>query len=285
LLALLSIWRDGLPARPSTLVWPREHGAWGILIVALATRAATGFSSTSNLTPLLWLALAALTAFCLRTPIENAFPASPFRPRNRTEWRWVIAAGSLYFVCCTLAVVMLWHDGALRVLWELAFAATVLFALQAVMKRAGKNARLTAEMIGAFGLALAAAAGWAVGAGKIGEPAAALWLLNGLFAANQILYVQFRIRETRNSSNLCPFNPKLFLLASETVTALALFVGARANLLPTLTLLAFLPVFVRGGAWALRANHPPLRIHRLGKTELAHAILFGVLLIAAFRIP
>lgn len=71
--------------------------------------------------------------------------------------------------------------------------------------------------------------------GKIAEQADILWILNGLFASNQILYVQFRIRETRNSPNLSHFKPKLILLASEAVTGPALIwlsvhlAGTRSN--------------------------------------------------------
>jgi hypothetical protein len=73
-------------------------------------------------------------------------------------------------------------------------------------------------------------------------------------------------------------------LAGEGLTAVVLIAAWRASLIPGLALLAFLPILVRGAAWSVRSDIRPLRIHRLGKSELAHAILFGMLVIAGFRL-
>ena len=274
-------WQNVSPVRRWALVWPREHGAWGILLVSLITGAAVGLSSASNLVPLLWLVLAALAAFCLRTPLENSMPKSPFRPRTQAEWRWVRAAASLYILIGTFAGVMLWLDGALRLIWLLAPFAFALFALQALVKRLGRAFRLPAQILAVFGMTLAAAAGYIVASGKTGNLAIGLWLLNGLFAINQVLYVQFRIGEARDGQHPSSIKRKRNFLASQVVTVLAIIAGAYAGFLPGLALIAFVPLLVRGGVWSLRTGQAPLRIHRLGKTELAHAILFGLLLIAA----
>lgn len=76
-------------------------GRWGILLVCLITGASIGFSSTTDLSTLLWLTVAVVAAFCLRTPIENSLPASPLRARVSAEWRWVVVAGST----CPLSIV------------------------------------------------------------------------------------------------------------------------------------------------------------------------------------
>jgi len=54
------------------------------------------------------------------------------------------------------------------------------------------------------------------------------------------------------------------------------------NWLPELTLIAFAPLLFRGFGWFAKS---PQRIvvRRLGWTEMAHALVFGVLLIAGFR--
>lgn len=278
-------WHGVSPVRRWVLVWPREHGAWGILLVSLITGAAVGLSSAANLLPLLWLTLAAIAAFCLRTPVENSMPRSPFRPRTQAEWRWVKATASAYILVGTFAGVMQWLDGALRLVWMPALAAAGLFGLQAVVKRFGRAWRMTAEILAAFGMTIAAAVGCVVAAGKMGDLAIGIWLLNGLFATNQILYVQFRISETRDARNASSSNRKRIFLASEAVTALAVIAGAQAGLLPSLALVAFVPLLVRGGIWSFRTSQAPLRIHRLGKTELAHAIVFGLLLITVTRLP
>lgn len=278
-------WNLVSPVRRSVLVWPREHGAWGILLVSLVTGAAAGLSSVDNLLPLLWLTIAAISAFCLRTPVENSMTRSPFRPRTQAEWRWVIMAAFLYILIGAFAGVMLLLDGTLQIIWMPALAAFALFGLQAVIKRFGRPWRLPAEILAAFGMTLAAAAGCIVAAGKPENLAIGIWLLNGLFAANQILYVQFRIREAHDVQRPAALRRKRIFLLSELVMALALIAAAQARLLPTLALVAFLPLFARGALWSLRTHPSPLRIHRLGKSELAHAIVFGILLIAAARMP
>jgi len=276
--------RDIHPARRWTLVWPREHGAWGILLVSLITGSAIGFSSFTDFSTLLWLTMAVVAAFCLRTPIENSLPGSPFRPRGSAEWRWVIVAASLYALTGTLAVAMLMSAGFLGLLWKLGLVAAGFFVLQAVAKRLGRSSRLPGEIIGAFGLTLAAVAGWAVAAGGFDQQALAIWILNGLFAVDQILFVQLRIREVRAGKSSSGFSGRILFLAVEALLALLLIGGAHAGFIPWLALLAFLPVLVRGGTWALRTDHGRLQIHRLGKSELFHSILFGVLLIVAFRL-
>lgn len=281
---LPAFWRDVHPARRRTLVWPREHGAWGILLVSLVTGSTIGFSSPANFPRLLWLTMAVVAAFCLRTPLENSLPASPFRARGPAEWRWVIGAAFTYALWGAFAVGMLGRGGALSLIWQPALAAAGFFALQAAVKRSGRAGRLPGEVIGAFGLALAAVAGWAVAAGGIERQALTLWILNGLFAANQILYVQLRIREARGAAAASRSGNRMLFLAGEALIALLLIAGAGAGLIPRLALLAFVPVLARGGIWSLRADHWPLQIYRLGKSELFHSILFGLLIIAAFRL-
>jgi hypothetical protein len=283
-LILSMFWSEVSPMRRRALVWPREHGAWGILYVSLISGAATGFSSITNLPRLLWLTLAGTAAFLLCTPVENNFPGSPFRARSSAEWRWVTAAIVAYALSCAFAVGMLWRDGALTLVWIPGVVGAGLFVLQAVVKRAGRVGRVLGEIIGAFGLTVVALAGWAVAAGRFGPEALKLWLMNGLFATNQVLYVQLRIHETRDARQSLLSRDKLLFLAGEVLTTVFLIAAWRASLIPGLAVLAFLPILVRGGVWSVRSEVHPLKIHRLGKTELAHAILFGLLVIASFRL-
>jgi hypothetical protein len=60
-------------------------------------------------------------------------------------------------------------------------------------------------------------------------------------------------------------------------SALACYFGR----LPALTLIAFAPLLSRGFAWFVKKPQP-IVVRRLGWTELAHALVFGILLVAAF---
>jgi len=51
--------------------------------------------------------------------------------------------------------------------------------------------------------------------------------------------------------------------------------------LPQSTLIAFAPILLRGLVWFVKKPQPIL-VRQLGWTEMAHALVFGVLLTAAF---
>ncbi len=58
-------------ARTHALIVPREHGAWGLLLVPLFTGLAAGFSATHRVWLLLVFTIVALSLFWLRTPVES----------------------------------------------------------------------------------------------------------------------------------------------------------------------------------------------------------------------
>jgi hypothetical protein len=58
-------------ARLHSLVIPREHGAWGMLLVPLATGAAVAVLAGGHISSLPLLVIAAVAIFWLRTPVES----------------------------------------------------------------------------------------------------------------------------------------------------------------------------------------------------------------------
>lgn len=63
--------RAAQQARVRALVVPREHGAWGLLLVPLFTRVVAGYASEHRIGPLLIFMVAALSLFWLRTPVGS----------------------------------------------------------------------------------------------------------------------------------------------------------------------------------------------------------------------
>jgi len=53
------------------MVVPREHGAWGMLLVPLVTGAVVAARTGMNFANLTWFVVAALALFWLRTPVES----------------------------------------------------------------------------------------------------------------------------------------------------------------------------------------------------------------------
>jgi len=269
--------------RLRSLVLPREHGAWGILLVPLVTGAWIGFSEGARVLPLLLFLTTALSLFCLRTPVEVWLGTSPLRAQSPSE-RWVVV--SSIFAYATLAALavgwLLWRERA-DGLVLVGGAAAMFFVTQAGLKRLGRRTRLAAQLIGALGLTSTAAGAYYVMTGRLDRTALILWAANGLFAANQIHFVQTRIHGARATTRSEKFARGGWFLFGETLTVILLAAAWRLGFLPGLAALAFAPVLIRGVRWFFQAN-APLAIHRLGFTELAHAVAFGVLFIMGYTI-
>ena len=82
---------SGLNARTGrsrSLVVPREHGAWGILLIPLVTGASAGLLMGGNGKNLIALTFVALALFWLRTPLEGWAGTAPVRSELRTSSNW-----------------------------------------------------------------------------------------------------------------------------------------------------------------------------------------------------
>ena len=270
-------------ARRRALVVPREHGAWGMLLVPLLTGAVVGLADGGRVVPVLLLTTGVLTLFWLRTPLESWFGASAVRAQTLAERRLVHSV-TLPLAAITMASlgVLLWR-GRSGELVGIGIIAGAAFVVQVFLKKMGRATRMAAELVGALALASTAPAAYCAATGQLDAKAWTLWLLNWLFAANQIHFVWLRIRGAR----VAELNERLRLgwsfLAGEVVLGLVFVVACRLSWVPQLTLVAFAPVLFRGLAWFARPPRP-IMIRRLGWTELAHAVAFGFLLIAVFTL-
>jgi YwiC-like protein len=267
--------------RLHALIFPREHGAWGLLLVPLASGAVVALLRHGGGWPLVPLTVGALALFWARTPFESLLGAGPMRARSSQERR---AALHTVLALSTLGgpmlLALLWGGANQKLLWLGAIAGTA-FILQALLKTFRPESRIAVQLIGAAGLAAAAPAAYYVSSGNLDATAAMLWLTNWMFAGNQIHFVQLRIHSAKTHRNERPRCGWRFL-AGHVVAGSALAALCRFGLLPWLALLAFAPITIRGLAWFLQ-RPAPLVIRRLGWSELAHAVAFGVLLVAAFH--
>jgi hypothetical protein len=265
------------------VVFPREHGAWGILLVPLATGGWVAAREGGSPALLAWFALAALALFLLRTPVEVWLETAPLRAGTPAERKALFVSAAIYGAVAATALAFLLAGGRAAGLLLLGAAVAAAFGVQAALRKLGRENRMAAQMIGALGLTATAAGAYFVVTGRLDSTAMSLWAANWLFAANQIHYVQTRIHNARLTDPREKLARGRAFLAGQFATALLLGLGWRAALLPGAAALAFGPVLVRGFAWFGRGRRP-LAIYRLGFTELAHALVFGVLLILGYRI-
>ena len=261
------------------MVVPREHGAWGMLLVPLVTGAVSASHAGINPVGLGLFTVAAVSLFWLRTPVESWLGTSPIKARTPRERSVVLQTiGGIGALSLVSIAGLLWTG-----YWQLMVVGAVsglAFAAQAMAKKLGRSGRMPAQIIGAIGLTSTAAGAYYVATGRLDRTAIALWLANWLFAADQIHFVQIRIHSSRAEG----FEEKVqmglpFLLAQ--IGLIGVVLGAcRFGLFPFAAAVAFVPVLLRGTLWFVRKRQP-LDVHRLGFTELGHSLLFGALLCAA----
>ncbi len=261
---------------------PREHGAWGMLLVPLVTGAAAGNPHGERIIWILLFAVVALGLFCLRTPVESALQISALRPQNEGERRLVYSFIILYSSVAVLALAALIFWAHAYGLLLLGAVAAVSFLLQTVLKQLGRETRMNAQLTGAIALSSTAAGAYYLATGHFGLLGVTIWLANWLFAADQIHFVQLRIHSARVMAASERFRQGRGFLLHQAGCLLFLGMIWRAGWIPGLILMAFGPLFLRGFAWFFESPRP-LQVHRLGISELVYAIIFGIIFIAGYR--
>jgi len=269
--------------RLSPLITPREHGAWGLLLVPLATGGAIGVLSGGSALPLVPLTVAALSLFWLRTPLESCFGTGLLRAQSAQERRVVGTTILILAAVGAAALASLFWHGRHRVLLLLGITALFAFVAQAFLRRSGRRMRMPAQIVGTLGLTTTAAAAYYLTTGRLDRVAWALWLANFLFAGNQVHFVQLCLHSARVSGWTEKLARGRSFLLGELLLISALWLACHFDLFPFLAALAFLPLVIRGVLW-LFDRQTSLVVRRLGWTELAHAVAFGVLLSVAFTL-
>jgi hypothetical protein len=267
--------------RERALIIPREHGAWGLLLVPLVTGAGVAFRQSFNVVPVLLLLTAALALFWLRTPFESLLGASAMRAQTREERRVVLAVIAMLGAVALAGLAALLWAGRNPALWLIGSVAVLAFTAQALLKKLSRRTRMLSEIVGTIGLTAAAPASYYVIAGKFDLTAWMLWVANLLFAGDQIHYVQLRIHTARIEGLRAKLSRGWAFVVGQAIMTAVLTVCCVGSLLPPLASLAFAPLLFRG--WYYFIQKPgPLVVRRLGWSELTHAITFCILFTAAF---
>ncbi len=263
------------------MLWPREHGAWGILLVPLVTGAAVGLLQGHPTGAVAWFLVASLALFCLRTPVEALLGTSAQRASAPGERQAAMLAVAGYATVAAAALVALLWGGRNPKLLLLGATAGVAFGAQALLRKLGRDTRTASQIIGSIGLTSTAAGAYYVCTGRLDLTAYMIWAANWLFAANQIHMVQLRI----HAAKVVGLVPRLArgwkFLVGEILTVALLLVMFHYHLLPKMSVVAFHPMLLRGAAWFFKKPRP-LRVHRLGLMELGFAIIFGTMFISGY---
>ena len=267
-------------ARMRTMLWPREHGAWGILLVPMATGAALGFMQHGSAAALLLFLFAALGLFCLRTPVEALLGASAMRAHKGAERQWVLLGTAVYAVIAASCLLAVFWGGRNHGLFLLGAVAAASFLLQAVLRKLGRSTRTGSQIIGSLGLTSTAAGAYYVMTGQLDHHAMGLWAANWLFSANQIEFVQLRLHAAKVVGFAQRVAAGWHALAGIAITIVLLLGVFELHMMPKRAVLAYHPMILRNLWWYFQ-KPKPIRVHRLGVRELISNLVFGGILIAA----
>lgn len=273
--------RAAQQVRTRALIVPREHGAWGLLVVPLFTGVAASVTSAHRIWPLLVFTLAALSLFWLRTPVESLLGTGPLTAHTSHERQAAILATFLLAALSAACLAgLMWRGRNLQLLL-LGAAAGFAFVVQAVLRRLGRWARMAAQLVGVIGLTCTAPAAYYIGTGRLSERAFVLWAANWIFAGNQIHFVQLRIHSARAAGFSEKFARGRAFFLAQPVLLIVLVFASLQRAVPPLMIIAFVPAVVRGTQWFFRKPEP-LDVKSLGWSEMKQGVMFGILLAIAF---
>src|SRR5512141_2077291 len=104
-------------ARRRALIVPREHGAWGLLLVPLFTGVAAGFAPGYRIGPLFVFMVGALSLFWLRTPVESLLGTGALKAHTSRERRTALLASSVLTVVSGACLAgLMWNGKNLQIL-------------------------------------------------------------------------------------------------------------------------------------------------------------------------
>ena len=269
-------------ARTRALIVPREHGAWGLLLIPLFTGVVAGLRSAQHFWPLLLFVAAAFCLFWLRTPVESLVGSGPMVARTSAERRVALQTSILLAIASVACLAGLMWGGRNLILLLLGGAAAIAFVIQAVLRRS-REMRMASQLMGAIGLTATAPAAYYLGTGHFDAHAVALWAANWTFAGDQIHFVQLRIHAGRATGFREKFSRGRFFFIGQGLLLVALTVASLWRVISPLVIIAFVPALVRGTRWFFQAPEP-LDVKKLGWSEVKYGIAFGIFLAVAFLV-
>jgi len=273
--------RQAQQSRTRAMVMPREHGAWGLLLVPLFTGVVAGAISVERIWPMLLFTLAVLALFWLRTPVESLLGTAPLSARTTSERRAAVLASTFLAGLSAACLARLMWDGARPKLLLLGAIGALLFVAQTLLKRLGRVMRMPAQLVGAMGLTCTAPAAYYTATGRLGMHALSLWAANWIFAGNQIHFVHVRIQAVRAATFKEKFQRGWLFFAGQLFLLPVVAATSYGHVMPPWAVVAFVPAVFRGIYWFSRGPST-LQIKSLGWSEMKQGILFGVLLATAF---
>ena len=254
---------------------PREHGAWGMLVVsALAGLITAGQPGEGSA----WLVLALLAGFSSRESMVQTLRAWKRQRPAGISGRLALIKLSIMGLA---GGVLLFRLGLWGLLWT-ALAAAILGALHLRDALAGNERSVSGQLVAILAITLAAPAADYVAHGSWRPQALAVWLLCVLYFASAVFYLKVRVGTVnRKRGRDLPRVRRQCAAYHAFLALLVLVLAVRTPLGPPLVL-AYLAIVLRA-AWFLVRPSQVLRLKRIGYLEVAYSLIFLAFLILAMR--
>ncbi len=257
---------------------PREHGAWGMLLVPFAVGVGAAWPPNGQTALLL---VCAVSLFLLRAHLAAEVRGRRSGRGGLPHLSRLLVRDSLLGIGSGLVLTL--YFGRLWLIPLGVLAGLLLLADQVLLRRRQERS-LAGEMLGAAALCLAAPAAYHVGGGDRSGMAAALWLLCALYFWGAVLTVRMRIARRPAQRPAADLGWRLRqgapVLAAYAAGFLGLAGATAAGWLPALVPAAFVPAVLRAFYAAFRCDGR-FDVRRLGWAEVGHSLLFAGLLILA----
>jgi hypothetical protein len=222
-----------------------------------------------------------LSIFWLRTPVESYFGMGLMRIGNAEERAAVLRSIAILSPVVAFSVgALLWNAANLPLLMLGCIGGTA-FAVQSALKLFGRKFRMISQAIGSIGLTSTAAGAYFAVTGRLDERAFAIWFACWLFAGDQIHYVQLRLRNSKLEGTGKRFEAARGFLLGQVIMMAVVGASIRLEILPVFTIVAFVPVVMRGFLWVID-KRTGLELTKLGFSELGQSLAFGALLCFAY---
>jgi hypothetical protein len=262
----------------SAVLWPREHGAWGLVTAPLVLGTGAAMRAGGDR----WLAWSAMVTtvgalFLVRTPLESLLGMGAVRasggPEIAAAKRRALLWGALAVAGATVTSIFLRPE----TFAVFAMIGLVAYATQWLLAKA------QAQLAVGIAFAAGAPAAYVALTGRTGSAALVLAALAGVLVANQVSYVQLEINALRSGALTSRLRFGWPFLVFQTLTIAGLAWALRAQTIAWPAALGFAPLLARG-YWHF--IHPVKRagLKRLGFTELAYTAVAVALLVAGVRL-
>ncbi len=254
---------------------PREHGAWGMLIIALGAGLITAGRPGEGSA---WLVLTALLAFSSRESLIQTLRA--WRKGRAAGRSGRLALGKLTLIALTGGVLFLRLG-----LWGLlapALIAGVLGALHLKHALAGQERTVGGQIVAIAAITMAAPAAHYATLGVWQWQALAIWGLCAIYFPSAVFYLKVRVGTVSSKRALDLPRVRLRCALYHGFLALVVVALAAGTPLGPALVLAYLAVLLRAAWYLVRPSHV-LSLKRIGYLEVAYSAIFLTFLVIAMR--